>query len=131
PAARAAWAAHQQGKFWEVSRFLFEQNGSLKNLDDKARELGLDLGKLQSDIASDASAEAVDDDFKAGGIAGVTGTPHFLVNGHRFKGKVDEGRWKAIIDEELETAREIEKEGGRAGVYAKLMEGAIERAADV
>jgi protein-disulfide isomerase len=129
PAARAAWAAQQQGKFWEMHRFLFEQKASLSNLETKARELGLDLGKLQADLASKEASAAVDDDFKAGGMVGVTGTPHFFVNGHRFKGALDEGRWKAILDEELEAAREVEKQVGRAGVYAKLMEGAIERAA--
>jgi protein-disulfide isomerase len=129
PAARAAWAAQQQGKFWEMHRFLFEQKASLANLEAKARELGLDLGKLQADIASKEASEAVDDDFKAGGMVGVTGTPHFFVNGHRFKGALDESRWEDIIEAELEAAREVEAQVGRAGVYDKLMEGALERAA--
>ena len=33
--------------------------------------------------------------FKAGGMVGVTGTPHFFVNGHRFKGALDDAK-KAI-----------------------------------
>lgn len=83
-AARAAWAAEQQGKFWEMHDLMFASEGldweSVKKLAAKA---GLDMKKFLADFESPASKAAVDADVKAGDDAGLDGTPTFYVNGRK------------------------------------------------
>lgn len=84
-AARAAWAAHQQGKFWQLHDLLFAAETTLdwagvKNL---AVQAGLDIKKLEADMALPQAAAAVAADEKIGNDAGVDGTPTFFVNGRK------------------------------------------------
>jgi protein-disulfide isomerase len=130
PAAQAAWAAHQQGKFWEMHAWLFEQKGDLNGLEQKAKALGLDFSKLKSDMLSDAASEAVDAGFLAGGKAGVTGTPTFFVNGRRYVGSKSLPDWKKIIAAEKKDAERMVAAGTpRAQLYAKIMAEAVENRA--
>ena len=46
PAARTAWAAQQQGKFWEAHDWLFEQRGSIDELPSFTEDAGLDPDRL-------------------------------------------------------------------------------------
>jgi len=128
PAARAAWAAHQQGKFWPIHAWLFEHKAELTQLEAKGKELALDVPKLLADTASDAAAKAVDGDFLAGARIGVTGTPVFFVNGHRYVGARSAPQWRTIIEDELKQAERLVDAGTpRAQVYATLMQDAIEQ----
>ena len=92
-AARAAWAAQQQGKFWEMHDLMFAAEGldweSVKKLAVKA---GVDMKKFLADFESPASKVAVDGDVKAGDEAGLDGTPTFYVNGRKAEtlGQVQE-----------------------------------------
>lgn len=128
PAARAAWAAHQQGKFWEMHAWLFEHKAELDGLEGQVRGLGLDVARFMQDMGGDASAKAVDDDQQAGGRLGVSGTPAFFVNGHRYAGKMSTAQWRSVIEAEIDAAEQVERSGvARAGVYEALMKDAIER----
>ncbi len=51
PAARAAWAAHQQGKFWQYHDTLFTKQNQLGEslYIETAKSLKLDLGKFNQD----------------------------------------------------------------------------------
>lgn len=84
-AAKAAWAAHQQGKFWPLHDLFFANQGPLDwaGVKKLAGQAGLDLKKLEADMATPAAAAAVTADEKAGNDAGVDGTPTFFVNGHK------------------------------------------------
>jgi protein-disulfide isomerase len=75
--AAAAEAAALQGRFWEMHDSLFADQGHLDDphLWERARELGLDLGRFERDRRSDATAARVDRDFRAGIAAGVMRTP--------------------------------------------------------
>ncbi|HET6585644.1 MAG TPA: thioredoxin domain-containing protein [Nannocystaceae bacterium] len=127
PAARAAWAAHQQGKFWPFHEWLFESKADLAGLEKQITKLGLDRQQFLTDAASDASAQSVDADFLAGAKVGVTGTPAFFVNGHRYKGLIGASDWHEIIEAELVQAERLRDAGTpRAQVYDALLEGAIE-----
>jgi len=126
-ASQAAWAAHQQGKFWEMHDLLF---GNQKQLDDKtfeahAQKLGLDVAKFNADRTSDAAKAAVDSDYTSGGKAGATGTPYFLVNGRPYSGSLPAKQWREIFEYEREQARQLESQGiPRAAVYDALMKDA-------
>ena len=55
PAARAAWAAGQQGKFWEMHDHMFEVGGKLDDVEQAARGMGLDVDRFKVDMASEAA----------------------------------------------------------------------------
>ncbi len=84
-AARAAWAAQQQGKFWSMHDTLFANNHALTWTDVQgyAKKLGLDMKKFIAAVNSDASKAAVERDYQQGREAQVDGTPTFFVNGRR------------------------------------------------
>ncbi|MCA9710165.1 MAG: thioredoxin domain-containing protein, partial [Myxococcales bacterium] len=62
PAARAAWAAQQQGKFWEMHDHLFEVGGSIDDIEQVAEDLGLDVARFRADMAGEAAGEAIEAD---------------------------------------------------------------------
>jgi len=85
-AALAAWAAHRQGKYWEMERKLFADQTRLSEADlvRHARELGLDVQRFEADRTSDAAEAFVARDKKAADTAGLSGTPHIVINGRKF-----------------------------------------------
>ncbi|HEY8379465.1 MAG TPA: thioredoxin domain-containing protein, partial [Nannocystis sp.] len=131
PAAhRAAWAAQQQGKFWEMHDLLFANQRALddKSLESYAQKLGLDVAKFNADRNSDAAKAAVDGDYAAGSLAGATGTPYFLVNGRPYSGALPAKQWREIFAYERDQARQLENQGvPRAEIFATLMKDAKEK----
>jgi protein-disulfide isomerase len=128
PAAKAAWAAHQQGKFWEMHALLFDSNANVNKASAEASSMGLDAARFEADMASEQAAKAVDDDLFAGAKLGLTGTPAFFVNGHKYVGLKSAAQWEEIISAELGDAKALVDDGvARADVYAKLMEGAVDQ----
>lgn len=101
PSARAALAAHEQGKFWEYHDRLFAEKkltkGSITNI---AKSLELDLVKFEKDMASPKIKAKVQKDLQDAQKAGVTGTPTVFVNGRKPKQRSVSG-FQAIIDDEL------------------------------
>ena len=90
-AAEAAEAAGAQGNFWGMHDVLFENQGALEdeNLAEYAAELGLDKTRLIREVASEAYARRIREDFKSGVRGGVNGTPTFFINGERYDGTRD------------------------------------------
>ncbi len=89
-AARAAYAAHKQGKFWEMHDVIFSALGSpldRSRFDVMAVGLGLDLEQFQEDFASPAATAAIAADKKLAEQYGIGGTPAIFVNGR----VIDEG----------------------------------------
>jgi protein-disulfide isomerase len=86
PAARAAWAANKQGKFWEYHDTLFANQAKLSEAFymQTATSLKLDLKKFDADrkLADNFIVE----DFKLGRKVGVDGTPTFIMNGEVVTG---------------------------------------------
>jgi protein-disulfide isomerase len=86
PAARAAWAANKQGKFWEYHDVLYTNQAKLGEAFylETATSLKLDLNKFNADrkIADNAIVE----DFKLGRKLGIDGTPTFIINGEVVTG---------------------------------------------
>jgi len=128
PAAKAAWAAMQQDKFWEMHIELFESNSSVKDIGARAAAMGMDQDTFLRDYMSAEAAKAVDDDMLAGAKLGVTGTPVFYVNGHRYVGFRDKGQWTEVLEYELDLAERLMDEGTpRGDVYATLMKDAVKQ----
>lgn len=85
PAARAAWAAQQQDRFWEMHDQLFAHSDKLdwESVKGYGKQIGLDLKRFAADVESEAAAKAVAADYKEGTEAGVDGTPTVFINGRR------------------------------------------------
>ncbi len=102
-AAEAAKCAGDQGKYWDMHAKLFANQRALdaKALKGYAKELSLDQAKFDKCLDSGEKAKLVEDDHKAGGDLGVTGTPAFFVNGMLISGAQPFEAFKEIIDAEL------------------------------
>jgi protein-disulfide isomerase len=83
PAARAAWAAGRQGKFWQYHDGLFERQNELGDAFyvRLAGDLGLDIERFNRDRASAEAEQALLADIRQGEKVPVEGTPTFVVNG--------------------------------------------------
>jgi protein-disulfide isomerase len=82
PAAKAAWAAQQQNKFWEFHNALFTNQ---KSLGDEfylqtAEKLQLDINQFNRDRNSRAADAAISADLQLAEQLGLGGTPFFLLN---------------------------------------------------
>ncbi|MEM6446719.1 MAG: thioredoxin domain-containing protein [Cyanobacteria bacterium P01_D01_bin.123] len=97
PAARASWAAQQQGKFWEYHDELFERQQQLSEETylEIAEELGLDLERFNADRES--AEAAVRTDMALGDRLGVRGTPFFVLNGIPLNGAVSLEQFEAAL----------------------------------
>ncbi len=101
PAARAALAAKEQGKFWEYHDSLFARERlNPADFDTIAKELGLDIAKFKKDMKSDKVKKQIFDDIEQAEAAGVSGTPTIYINGRKLKKRSLEG-FQDMIDEEL------------------------------
>ncbi len=104
PSARAAFAAREQGKFWEFHDRLFAEPKLSKEVIDKiALDLKLDIPKFEKDMASPQVQASINKDLMDAEKAGVTGTPTVFINGRIPQQRSLEG-FQAIIDDELSKA---------------------------
>jgi protein-disulfide isomerase len=92
PAARAAFAAGLQGKFWEMEHLLFERQEHLdqSDLDRYAVILRLDVPKWKADMDSPAVRERIAHDRALGEELKLKGTPTIYVNGRELDVEQDE-----------------------------------------
>ncbi|MBW4499061.1 MAG: thioredoxin domain-containing protein [Scytonema hyalinum WJT4-NPBG1] len=95
PAATAAWAAQQQGKFWEYQDALFTHQKELGEplYLDIAENLNLDLEKFKRDRQSitdkgdrSYADTAIEKDIQLAERLGLSGTPFFVMNGQTLSG---------------------------------------------
>ena len=102
-AARAALAAQQQGKFWEMHDALFahRRDLSMTTIASLAKNIGLDMQRFQADLNSPETKKAILKDVDDGDKAGVEGTPSVYINGRKYNGSLELEPMKKIIDEEL------------------------------
>jgi predicted DsbA family dithiol-disulfide isomerase len=87
-AARAAFAAGRQGKFWEMEHLLLEGQQHLepRDLEGYARSLKLDVAHWGVDLTSAAVSQRLADDRQLGDDLKVPGTPTFYVDGRPMDG---------------------------------------------
>src|SRR5262249_34888422 len=91
PAALAAEAAANQGKFWEMAEALYKTQGMWANAPaprvifmDRAKEIGLDLDKFQKDMDSSEVRERVAADQAHAQNVGVKSAPSVVINGYNI-----------------------------------------------
>jgi protein-disulfide isomerase len=89
-AAKAAFAAQKQGKFWQYHDALFERQAELgeKLYIEIAQNLQLDIAKFNQQRNSPEFGTALDQDLKMAETLGIQGTPFFFVNGETVSGAV-------------------------------------------
>ena len=97
-ASEAAYAAGEQGKFWEYHDYLFSKQGrpndgwaSKENLRKYAQAVGLDLVQFDQVLESRKYLPLIQNNFESGKELGVSGTPTFFVIGPDGKGIKIEG----------------------------------------
>ncbi|BDG09371.1 DsbA family protein [Anaeromyxobacter paludicola] len=111
PAAEAAEAAREQGKFWPMHDLLFQNQTQLspEAYERFARQLGLDLPRFRAAMSSGKYRARIQEDMAQGQRAGVNGTPAFLVNGELLVGAQPIEAFKAVVDRQLERAKQARR----------------------
>jgi protein-disulfide isomerase len=103
PAAEAAEAAREQGKFWQMHDKLFAAQRELSPdlYERTAKELGLDLRKFQEATRSGRARTRIQEDQQIAARIGAQATPTMFVNGEKVEGAVPFEVLKAVIDRKL------------------------------
>ncbi len=104
PAARAAMAAGEQGKFWQMHDLLFEHRDELGDdgiLIELADELELDVDRFEADMKKDTFDKQIDADMQEADTLGVRGTPTFFIDGTRMVGAKPAAEIEQAIEEAL------------------------------
>lgn len=101
PASKAAMAAGEQGKYWEMVDLILKDNSRLseERFLEFAKELDLNMDKFKKDL-KDKDAEwdkLIDADMMLGGQVDVRGTPTFYINGRKTMAR-DAASLKREID---------------------------------
>jgi protein-disulfide isomerase len=128
-AAKAALAAHKQGKFWQMHDKLFEANNShapdglaQDKVEQMARDLGLDMSRFKTDVDSSELTDVIRNDQAQAAKLGANGTPHFFINGARVSGAMPFESFKTVIDAQLQRANTVLASGvSRKDLYEALV----------
>ena len=128
-AARAAAAAHAQGRFDAMADRLFEAGRMIDRAAvlSAAAAIGLDPARFEADLDHLAIDRQVESDAAQARALGLTGTPAWFVNGVFFKGALDDERLARILELERGLVAELVADGIAPGeVGAHLAAGAGE-----
>lgn len=87
-AAKAALAAEKQGKYWELHQAMFAHEGQVTTdvVNQLAEATGLDMTKLQTDIASKEIGEHIAANMQLGKQLAINGTPAFIIDDKVYGG---------------------------------------------
>lgn len=100
--AVAVECAGDQGKFWEYSALLFEdQKVDVDSLKAKAARLNLNAARFSTCLDSPAKLAEVERQHALGQQNRVGGTPSFFINGRMIVGSQPYDSFKTLIDAEL------------------------------
>ena len=110
-AARAAIAAGEQGRFWDMHDLLFAHQDQLEfeDLAGYAADLDLDVEEFLRTLDHERTAARLRADVASAEASGARGTPTFFVNGLRHTGPHDARTLAAALEQALENSA-----GGRA-----------------
>ena len=107
-AARAAIAAGEQGKFWEMHDLLFNNQTRLNEDDilEYAQHIKLDLHDFQRSVISERIQKVLDEDKAQGKTLGVTNVPTTFINGRSMIGSPPLSIIKGLVEESLKAQRQ-------------------------
>src|SRR5262249_14182594 len=113
PAAEAAMAANEQGKFWEFHDKLFSDQQKLGTdaYDQYAKDLGLNMDKFHAAITSHKFKKVIDEESAAGTKLGARGTPTYFINGKVMVGAQPFDAFKTRVEAAIKEADEGIKKG--------------------
>ncbi len=96
----AAQCAADQGKFWEMHDWLFQNPRSINpdNVKQAARDLGLDGSAFDACFDNQTPRSRIQQDFDEGRKWGARGTPTFFINGRVIGGLLPAEQFTQIID---------------------------------
>src|SRR5438128_12496788 len=104
-AALVAQCAGEQGRFWEMhDQLFFHHQWALTGKNprglfrDFAKAAGLDLAKYDACVDAQRYDGRIQASVEEGTALGVSGTPTFFVNGHRYGGRSTSDDFKAVAD---------------------------------
>ena len=101
PAARAAYCAAEQDRFWQFHDALFSaQDLSPPVLEQIASDLGLAPDKFKTCLNSEQSRAAIIKDLEAAKLFRIDSTPSFIVNGKLIKGALSFADFRKIVEQE-------------------------------
>lgn len=107
-AAKYAESAGRQGKFFEMTKIIFENQRNWEKLDNAESEfdryatlIGLDMVKLKNDINNPEIAQKIENDYISGTKSGVSSTPSFFINGKIVDFKPTNESIKSTIEKYL------------------------------
>jgi len=102
PAARAAYCAAEQDRFWQFHDALFaSKNLSPPVFTQIATDLGLGLPKFQACLSSEQSRTGVVKDIETARLFRIESTPSFIVNRKLIQGALSFADFQKIIEQEL------------------------------
>jgi len=105
PAALAAIAAQNQGKFWQMHDALFGVEKLTKeSIEAAAASIGLNMEQFKKDLADPVTKQRLYKDMADAKKADVSGTPTLFINGQRIKNR-SLPAMQAIIDRELKAGK--------------------------
>lgn len=86
-AAKAAFCAHRQNKFWALHDAQFRLGDKINKLTiiNLARSVGLDMGRFNTCLTSAAADKQIQEDLAKGEKLKIPGTPTFFMGGPRIK----------------------------------------------
>lgn len=118
-AARAAYCAHRQDKFWLYHDALFRLGDRISKLTilGLARKQGLDMARFNACLSSAAAKKQIQDDLSTGEALKLDGTPTFYMGGPLIKKFSPQGlsmemfdRLFTLVDKAKRQARTLEKQ---------------------
>ena len=114
PAARAAYCAGEQNRFWEFHDALFAAGKlSATVFDEIAADVGLGVPKFRACLNSEHSRSAIVRDIETARLFRIDSTPTFVVNGKLVKGAISFVDFEKIIEREI-NQRATEKQSSRS-----------------
>jgi protein-disulfide isomerase len=97
-AARAAVAARNQGRYWDMHLALMESEDiSLDGVRALAAGLGLDVARLEADMNSPQTEQVLAADMELARKLGLRGTPAFVLGGEIIPGAVPPEQLEGLI----------------------------------
>jgi protein-disulfide isomerase len=106
PAAIAAEAAREQGKFWPMHDAIFTDQKALDDatLARHARAVGLDMRRYEQAVAAKRGQDRISEDQKLAQAVGANGTPTMFFNCRQVVGARPFEQLRAAAEEELKKA---------------------------